>query len=97
MLAGKALNNETFGVYRFNEKSINTLFQILDLGEESFSSIALWHEDLYLGSSDGKVYKSRAKKWQSFIYDSEIIYFTCENFTKFSTSYVEMVVSETCK
>jgi len=62
LLAVNALNNETFGVYRFNEKSINTLFQILDLGEKSFSSIALWHEDLYLGSSDGKVYKSIAKK-----------------------------------
>ena len=42
----------------FNEKSINTLFQILDLGEKPFASIALWHRNLYLGSSDGKIYKS---------------------------------------
>ena len=58
LLAGNGLNNETYRVYRFNEKSINTLFQILDLGEKPFASIALWHRNLYLGSSDGKIYKS---------------------------------------
>ena len=58
LLAGNGLNNETYRVYRFNEKSTNTLFQILDLGEKPFASIALWHRNLYLGSSDGKIYKS---------------------------------------
>ena len=62
LLAVNVLDNKAFGVYRFNEKSANKLFQILDLGEESFSSIALWHGDLYLGSSDGKIYKSNKLK-----------------------------------
>ena len=48
--------------YRFNEKSANSLVQILDLGEESFSSIALWHGDLYLGSSNGQIYMSKKLK-----------------------------------
>ena len=62
LLVGNALDNEAVGVYRFNEKSAYTLIQILDLGEESFSSIALWHGDLYLGSSDGKIYTSNKIK-----------------------------------
>ena len=58
VLIGSGSNNETFSVYRFNEDSINKLVSVLELGEQSYSSIALWHEDLYLGSSSGQVYKS---------------------------------------
>jgi len=58
VLTGSGSNNETFSVYRFNEGSINKLVPVLELGEQSYSSIALWHEDLFLGSSGGQVYKS---------------------------------------
>jgi len=58
VLIGSGSNNETFSVYRFNDGSINKLVSVLELGEQSYSSIALWHEDLYLGSSSGQVYKS---------------------------------------
>jgi len=58
VLIGSDTNNERFSVYRFNEASINKLVPVLELGEQSYSSIALWHEDLYLGSTSGQVYKS---------------------------------------
>ena len=58
VLTGSGSNNETFSVYSFNEGSINKLVPVLELGEQSYSSIALWHEDLFLGSSGGQVYKS---------------------------------------
>jgi hypothetical protein len=58
VLIGSGTNNERFSVYRFNEASINKLVPVLELGEQSYSSIALWHEDLYLGSTSGQVYKS---------------------------------------
>ena len=58
VLIGSASNHETFSVHRFNEGSINKLVPVLELGEQSYSSIALWHEDLYLGSTSGQVYKS---------------------------------------
>ena len=62
VLAGNGLENENFKVYRFSEKSINNLSSVLDLGLNSFSSISLWYQDLYLGSSDGKLFKANRIK-----------------------------------
>ena len=45
-------------------KSINNLSSVLDLGLNSFSSISLWYQDLYLGSSDGKLFKANRIKQQ---------------------------------
>ena len=62
VLAGNGAENENFKVYRFSEKSINNLSSVLDLGLNSFSSISLWYQDLYLGSSDGKLFKANRIK-----------------------------------
>ena len=60
VLAGSGTDEETFSVYRFYERSINQLSPVLDLGEMAFSSIALWYGDLFLGSDDGKIYRSNS-------------------------------------
>jgi len=62
VLAGNGAENENFKVYRFSEKSINNLSSVLDLGLNSFSSISLWYQDLYLGSSNGKLFKANRIK-----------------------------------
>ena len=62
VLAGDGSENETFKVYRFSETSINNLSPVLNLHENAFSSISLWHQDLYIGSSDGKLFKANRIK-----------------------------------
>ena len=62
VLAGDGSENETFKVYRFSETSINNLSPVLNLYENAFSSISLWHQDLYIGSSDGKLFKANRIK-----------------------------------
>ena len=62
VLAGDGSENETFMVYRFSETSINNLSPVLNLHENAFSSISLWHQDLYIGSSDGKLFKANRIK-----------------------------------
>ena len=62
VLAGDGSENETFKVYRFSETSINNLSPVLNLHENVFSSISLWHQDLYIGSSDGKLFKANRIK-----------------------------------